>query len=133
MFCLFASGPEPVIIPVPPGGVRNRYRVDAVEVIKGPAPPLPKTGWELQRVEAETEVSASAPVLIQGKTGTAQYTDPKAPYAAANGLQNYPLFSTDSFLAKLKSDPEYIALMAEMAKKHRALQALAAAPLPEAR
>ena len=45
MFCLFASSPELISIPTPPGAIRNRYRVNAVEVLKGPTPPLPQPGW----------------------------------------------------------------------------------------
>ena len=90
MHCLFASGPELITIPAPTGAIRNRYRVNAVEVIKGPTPPLPQPGWELHRIEAATPPAASSPVQFQGETGAAQYTDPNAPYAAANGLAALP-------------------------------------------
>lgn len=87
MHCLFASGPQLVTVPAPETAPRNRYRVNAVEVVQGPAPPLPQPGWEMLRVEAEGPLSANAPFLMRGVTGTAQYTDPKAHYAAANGAK----------------------------------------------
>ena len=93
MHCLFAGGPELITIPAPDGAIRNRYRVNAVEVIQGPPPTLPKPGWDLHRIEAATPMAASAPVLLQGVTGTAQYTDSKAHYAAANGLPALPASS----------------------------------------
>lgn len=90
MHCLFAGGPELVSIPTPSGATRNRYRVNSVEVILGPPPPLPRPGWELHRFEAATPMAAQAPIVFQGVTGTAQYTDPKASYAAANGRPAVP-------------------------------------------
>ncbi len=118
MHCLFASGPELITIPTPTGAIRNRYRVNAVEVIQGPTPPLPQPGWELHRIEAATPTAASAPVQFQGETGTAQYTDPKAPYAAANGLPTIPA-TTDPVLAviiPLRKTASWYALTQEQRK-----------------
>jgi len=53
--------------------------------------------------------------------------------AAKNGLPNYPLFSRDSFLAGIKSDPDFQALLKELAAKLATYQALVDAPLPELR
>jgi hypothetical protein len=99
MHCLFAGGPTLISIPTPAGGVRNRYRVNAVEVVQGQRPALPEPGWELHRIEAENPISASAPFQIHGATGSAQYTDPTAPYAAANGLKAIPVTVAEPVLA----------------------------------
>ncbi len=118
MHCLFASGPELITIPTPTGAIRNRYRVNAVEVLKGPTPPLPQPGWEFHRIEAATPTAASSPVQFQGETGAAQYTDPKAPYAAANGLPTLPA-NADPVLAvpiPLRKSPAWHALSFEQRK-----------------
>jgi hypothetical protein len=120
MHCLFASGPELITIPTPAGGVRNRYRVNAVEVIKGPTPALPEPGWELHRIEAETPISASSAFQIRGVTGTAQYTDPSAPYAAANGLRALPVTNEPIFavILPLRKTQAWWDLPFEQRKSH---------------
>lgn len=118
MFCLFASSPELITIPTPPGAIRNRYRVNAVEVLKGPPPPLPQPGWELHRIEAATPTAASTMIRMQGETGTAQYTDPKAPYAAANGLSALPADANPvlAVIIPLRKSPAWHALSFEQRK-----------------
>jgi len=53
--------------------------------------------------------------------------------SASQGLRNYPLFSSEPFLAGLRNDPGYIAFIAEMKTKHAVLQAMIDAPVPDGR
>lgn len=50
--------------------------------------------------------------------------------AAKNGLPNYPLFASDSFLAGIKADRDFQAFLKELSGKHAALKAAVDAPLP---
>jgi len=86
MFCQFVSGPAPLTIPLPPGAVATRYRVDRVRTVTGDAGPLPVPGWDLWRIDSEEPFAAEGLVRVAGQTGPPVYTSPDAPTAAANGL-----------------------------------------------
>ncbi|HEU0122088.1 MAG TPA: chlorite dismutase family protein [Bryobacteraceae bacterium] len=87
MYTLFADVPEPDNLRVP---VRGRYRVDTVHILRGPAPAPPSSRSFLFRIEAPEPLSLPSAVQLGGTAGAAQYTDPAAPTAAANGLGPLP-------------------------------------------
>lgn len=87
MHTLFLTARDPATLPAP---VRDRYRVDATHVRQGPPTALPVPGDILVRLETPEAAVLSSPVQYGGSAGSARYTDPAAPTAAANGLGPLP-------------------------------------------
>lgn len=108
MRCEFGAGPDWTA----PERAAALYRVDQACVLRGPAQRLPEAGWLAARFEGST---LDAPWSLGGEVRGAMYSDPAAPYAAANGLPAlpFPPGPVRAVLIPLGKSPEWWAMREE--------------------